>query len=193
MICSQSLKSWFVAPCLNPAYPSELTFGTSACFLRLYKNACTKLQRPHPATPEQMTRFHTDEYIHFLKRVTPETAGELSDNGTRCTNLFSIRFGLLINLFFLQTSPTLVTTTHRTKARSNSAPYPLADPYLVPNGFLKERLTLRSTGLEDFITPKKAARVVSAISTTSYLEFSNSCARFLECYTSTSTATTEMP
>ncbi|CAG7853130.1 Histone deacetylase RPD3; AltName: Full=Transcriptional regulatory protein RPD3 [Serendipita indica DSM 11827] len=39
--------------------------------------------RPHAATPEQMTRFHTDEYIHFLKRVTPETAGELSENGTR--------------------------------------------------------------------------------------------------------------
>ena len=31
-----------------------------------------------------MTRFHTDEYVHFLHRVTPETAEELTYGGTRC-------------------------------------------------------------------------------------------------------------
>ena len=31
-----------------------------------------------------MTRFHTDEYVHFLSRVTPETAEELTYHGTRC-------------------------------------------------------------------------------------------------------------
>jgi histone deacetylase 1/2 len=31
-----------------------------------------------------MTSFHTDEYIHFLNRVTPETAEELTYHGTRC-------------------------------------------------------------------------------------------------------------
>ena len=31
-----------------------------------------------------MTSFHTDEYIHFLARVTPDTAEELTYNGTRC-------------------------------------------------------------------------------------------------------------
>ena len=31
-----------------------------------------------------MTAFHTDEYIHFLNRVTPETAEELTYHGTRC-------------------------------------------------------------------------------------------------------------
>src|ERR1700753_1724802 len=41
-------------------------------------------QRPRRATPEQMTAFHTDEYIEFLNRVTPETAEELTLNGTRC-------------------------------------------------------------------------------------------------------------
>ncbi|PVF95508.1 hypothetical protein CPB86DRAFT_787973 [Serendipita vermifera] len=39
--------------------------------------------RPTPATAEQMTKFHSDEYVHFLKRVTPDTAGELSENGTK--------------------------------------------------------------------------------------------------------------
>lgn len=36
-----------------------------------------------------MTSFHTDEYIHFLARVTPDTAEELTYNGTRCKLLFS--------------------------------------------------------------------------------------------------------
>jgi histone deacetylase 1/2 len=31
-----------------------------------------------------MTKFHSDEYVHFLKRVTPDTAAELSENGTKC-------------------------------------------------------------------------------------------------------------
>ncbi|KAG8786647.1 hypothetical protein FRC19_010853 [Serendipita sp. 401] len=39
--------------------------------------------RPDLATPEQMTKFHTDEYIHLLKRVTPETANELTEGGTK--------------------------------------------------------------------------------------------------------------
>lgn len=31
-----------------------------------------------------MTRFHTDEYVHFLERVTPETAEQLTYHGNRC-------------------------------------------------------------------------------------------------------------
>lgn len=42
-------------------------------------------QRPPRATREQMMRFHTDEYIDFLSRVSPETAQELTGDGTRCT------------------------------------------------------------------------------------------------------------
>lgn len=36
----------------------------------LYKKM--SIHRPKPATKEEMTRFHTDEYIDFLYRVTPE-------------------------------------------------------------------------------------------------------------------------
>lgn len=39
--------------------------------------------RPKRASAETMTSFHTDEYIHFLNRVTPETAEELTYHGTR--------------------------------------------------------------------------------------------------------------
>jgi len=41
-------------------------------------------QRAERATPEAMSSFHTDEYVHFLARVTPDTAEELTYNGTRC-------------------------------------------------------------------------------------------------------------
>ncbi|KAF8975988.1 hypothetical protein BDQ17DRAFT_1441288 [Cyathus striatus] len=39
--------------------------------------------RPRRASPEAMSAFHTDEYVHFLNRVTPETAEELTYHGTR--------------------------------------------------------------------------------------------------------------
>lgn len=48
------------------------------------------LQRPTRATNLQMTRFHSDEYIDFLERVTPETVEELSGNGTRCEFIATI-------------------------------------------------------------------------------------------------------
>jgi histone deacetylase 1/2 len=42
------------------------------------------MQKPKRATSDTMAAFHTDEYIHFLSRVTPETHAELTYNQTRC-------------------------------------------------------------------------------------------------------------
>lgn len=39
--------------------------------------------RARRATPEVMAAFHTDEYVHFLNKVTPDTAEELTYHGTR--------------------------------------------------------------------------------------------------------------
>ncbi|OSD02902.1 histone deacetylase RPD3 [Trametes coccinea BRFM310] len=39
--------------------------------------------RAKRATAETMTRFHTDEYVHFLSKVTPENAQQLTYQGTR--------------------------------------------------------------------------------------------------------------
>lgn len=39
-----------------------------------------------------MTAFHTDEYIHFLSNVTPETVEKMTYQRTRCT--FSSRLAL---------------------------------------------------------------------------------------------------
>jgi len=40
--------------------------------------------RPKRATAESMTRFHTNEYIDFLRKVTPETVESLTGAGARC-------------------------------------------------------------------------------------------------------------
>lgn len=48
-------------------------------------------QKPKRASAETMTRFHTDEYVHFLHRVTPETAEELTYGGTRCEQLILLK------------------------------------------------------------------------------------------------------
>ncbi|KAF7310445.1 Histone deacetylase RPD3 [Mycena chlorophos] len=37
--------------------------------------------RPQRATPNAMSAFHTDEYVNFLKRVTPETSEQLTHGG----------------------------------------------------------------------------------------------------------------
>ncbi|KIK54758.1 hypothetical protein GYMLUDRAFT_76904 [Collybiopsis luxurians FD-317 M1] len=39
--------------------------------------------RPPRASAQEMTCFHTDEYIHFLSRVTPETVEDLTFRGTQ--------------------------------------------------------------------------------------------------------------
>lgn len=40
--------------------------------------------RPRRATREQMTAFHTDEYVDFLSRVSPETMQDLTGDMKLC-------------------------------------------------------------------------------------------------------------
>ncbi|KAF8520760.1 histone deacetylase complex, catalytic component RPD3, partial [Hysterangium stoloniferum] len=42
-----------------------------------------KVIRPRRCSPEGMTAFHTDEYVDFLYKVTPETVQELTSYGSR--------------------------------------------------------------------------------------------------------------
>lgn len=53
-------------------------------------------QRPKRASPEAMTAFHTDEYINFLSRVTPETHMELTYHQTRCEEIQNMHVLLLL-------------------------------------------------------------------------------------------------
>ena len=37
-----------------------------------------------------MTAFHTDEYVDFLYKVTPETVEELTGYGRRCMSKYKL-------------------------------------------------------------------------------------------------------
>lgn len=71
-----------------------------------------------------MTRFHTDEYVHFLHRVTPETAEELTYGGTRCESLEHMQSGVVLT----QIQFLLARITQLSKVYQNSAQYPLGAP-----------------------------------------------------------------
>ena len=42
-----------------------------------------EVYRPHMATAEEMARFHSDEYVDFLRRVTPDTMNHYVNQLTR--------------------------------------------------------------------------------------------------------------
>ena len=50
------------------------------------------MQRPHKAYPVEHAQFHSEDYVEFLHRITPDTqhlfAGELA----RCMALLFVKF-----------------------------------------------------------------------------------------------------
>lgn len=42
-------------------------------------------QRPHAADDADMTKYHSDEYVKFLKTISPENVADHSREMTRCT------------------------------------------------------------------------------------------------------------
>ena len=40
--------------------------------------------RPHLASAEELAAFHSDDYVDFLRRVTPETVKVFSQQMQRC-------------------------------------------------------------------------------------------------------------
>ena len=50
------------------------------------------LQRPHKATQEEMTKFHSDDYIKFLRSIRPDNMSEYNKQMQRCKN------NILLNL-----------------------------------------------------------------------------------------------
>ncbi len=41
-------------------------------------------QRPHKAKAEEMTRFHSDEYVKFIQNVRPDNIMEFNKQMQRC-------------------------------------------------------------------------------------------------------------
>jgi histone deacetylase 1/2 len=55
-----------------------------------------------------MSSFHTDEYVHFLHSVTPETAEKMTYQGTRCMFFLNSIYHQILTLFFLSGYKVLV-------------------------------------------------------------------------------------
>lgn len=45
------------------------------------------IQRPHKATAEEMTKFHSDEYIRFLRSIRPDNMNDYNKQMQRCNFL----------------------------------------------------------------------------------------------------------
>lgn len=45
------------------------------------------IQRPHKATADEMTKFHSDEYIRFLRSIRPDNMSEYNKQMQRCKTL----------------------------------------------------------------------------------------------------------
>ena len=50
----------------------------------LYKKL--EINRATPATIKEMTKFHSDDYIEFLHRITPEHTDEIGKYQQKCIN-----------------------------------------------------------------------------------------------------------
>ena len=149
-----------------------------------------------------MTRFHTDEYVDFLNRVTPETAEDLTYQGTRCAwpnsvhQLLLTRYPVLVgddNPAFegvfefcsISAGGSLgapLSNAHRSLTHTLPQPPPSASP--------PDQATSASTGPAACTTPRSARPPAFATSTTSSSASSTSSAPTRASSTSTSTATT---
>lgn len=68
------------------------------------------LQRPHKATQEEMTKFHSDDYIRFLRSIRPDNMSEYNKQMQRCKYLqdspnciISFKSSFLFGYFVLST------------------------------------------------------------------------------------------
>lgn len=48
------------------------------------------IQRPHVATYDELIKFHSDDYVQFLSRITPDSANSFTDQMKRCILYFMI-------------------------------------------------------------------------------------------------------
>jgi acetoin utilization deacetylase AcuC-like enzyme len=51
-------------------------------------------QRAKPATKREMSQFHTDEYVDFLHRITPDNAHQFAKEQIKCESASSAPFGV---------------------------------------------------------------------------------------------------
>lgn len=66
-------------------YPTPFAACASAAVARCARQRLSShAQRPPLATAEEMTRFHADDYVNFLKIITPDNMSEYARQLQRC-------------------------------------------------------------------------------------------------------------
>ena len=73
--------------------------------------------RPKPVSRDQMTRFHSDDYINFLRVINPDNMSEFLRHLQRCKCwYFSMPFKTVSPPpFRLSVSPACIISIHRTR------------------------------------------------------------------------------
>jgi len=56
------------------------------------------IQRPHKATQEEMTKFHSDDYIKFLRSIRPDNMSEFNKQMQRC--VYILFFTVTVSLSY---------------------------------------------------------------------------------------------
>lgn len=59
----------------------------------LFSSLCVWFQRPHKASGEEMTKYHSDDYIKFLRSIRPDNMSEYSKQMQRCEWLIYVSSG----------------------------------------------------------------------------------------------------
>ena len=65
----------------------------------LYKKM--EVYRPHPAHHQEMTAFHSRDYVDFLQRISPESAGNFQQMVDKCKPAWSCFKDFFFFLFLL--------------------------------------------------------------------------------------------
>lgn len=68
--------------CTSLMHPKPSFLSLSLCFWVIH-STCV-LQRPHKASAEEMTKYHSDDYIKFLRSIRPDNMSEYSKQMQRC-------------------------------------------------------------------------------------------------------------
>ena len=64
-----------------------------------------EIYRPHKATQEEMTKFHSDDYIRFLRSIRPDNMGEYNKQ-------MQVKFGVVQALGAISLAPNIINIFH---------------------------------------------------------------------------------
>lgn len=63
--------------------------------MHLLNSPVPPFQRPHKANGEEMTKYHSDDYIKFLRSIRPDNMSEYSKQMQRCECFLLVRSSCL--------------------------------------------------------------------------------------------------